>query len=302
MTINMGLLCLVTRYKNFLSQKEVQIKMFSVLNVFNNSSKPEEFRILKDIEVVVDSKEQNWFKRAHVGKFLGLPQTEKLLVGLDKCKIRARNDFDPTHTTTIGWPGPENHQNKFLSAFGVMYVTIKSQKDKGKTLKKHILKDFVPRGFDAKIEEIQGKHQQAIEEKDATIALLNDDLKNRKYENVGLQGEIKAKDQQIAALQKPYVGYLSDEGKNNGISIIAKNNDEAEYPYISLWRQHGCRRHKVRVLLTRKKGIYGWRYTKYHCYYNFWRDYRLIVVDPNRPRHFRLDTINQEQLLALNDM
>ena len=27
----------------------------------------------------------------------------------------------------------------------------------------------------------------------------------------------------------------------------------------------------------------------------------LIVVDPNRPRHFRLDTINQEQLLALND-
>ena len=86
----MGLLCLVTRYKNFLSQKEVQIKMFSVLNVFNNSSKPEEFRSLKDIEVLVDSEEQNWFKRAHVGKLLGLPQIEKLLVGLDKCKIREK--------------------------------------------------------------------------------------------------------------------------------------------------------------------------------------------------------------------
>ena len=35
--------------------------------------------------------------------------------------------------------------------------------------------------------------------------------------------------------------------------------------------------------------------------YNFWREDRLIVVDSNRPRHFRLDTINQEQLLALND-
>ena len=35
--------------------------------------------------------------------------------------------------------------------------------------------------------------------------------------------------------------------------------------------------------------------------YNFWREHRLIVVEPNRPRHFRLDTINQEQLLALND-
>ena len=35
--------------------------------------------------------------------------------------------------------------------------------------------------------------------------------------------------------------------------------------------------------------------------YNFWREHTLIVVDPNRPRHFMLDMINQEQLLALND-
>ena len=36
-----------------------------------------------------------------------------------------------------------------------------------------------------------------IEEKVAAIALFNDDLKNREYENVGSQGEIRAKDQQI---------------------------------------------------------------------------------------------------------
>ena len=35
--------------------------------------------------------------------------------------------------------------------------------------------------------------------------------------------------------------------------------------------------------------------------YNFWREHRLIVVDPNRPRHFRIDMANQEQLLVLND-
>ena len=45
---------------------------------------------------------------------------------------------------------------------------------------------------------------------------------------------MKAKDQQIAALQKRYVGYLSDEDMNNGINIITKNNDKAEYPYISI--------------------------------------------------------------------
>ena len=52
-------------------------------------------------------------------------------------------------------------------------------------VKKHTLKDIVPRGFDARIEEIQEKHKQVIEEKDATIALLNDGLKNCEYENVG---------------------------------------------------------------------------------------------------------------------
>ena len=60
------------------------------------------------------------------------------------------------------------------------------------------MKDIVPRGFDARIEEIQEKHRQAIEEKDATIALLNDELKYCEYENVGLQVEIRARDQQIA--------------------------------------------------------------------------------------------------------
>ena len=34
--------------------------------------------------------------------------------------------------------------------------------------------------------------------------------------------------------------------------------------------------------------------------FNFWREHGAIIVDPDRPRHFRLDMINQEQLLALN--
>ena len=50
-----------------------------------------------------------------------------------------------------------------------MYVIANSKKDKGKALKDHILKNIVPRGFDARIEEIKGKHQQAIEEKDEKL-------------------------------------------------------------------------------------------------------------------------------------
>ena len=92
------------------------------------------------------------------------------------------------------------------------------------------------------------------EEKYATIALLNDDLKNREHKNVGLQGELKAKDQQIAALQRRYVDYLLDEDKNNGISIIVKNNEETEYQHISICGPHDYRRQKVRVLLPRNQG------------------------------------------------
>ena len=125
--------------------------------------------------------------------------------------------------------------------------------------------------------------------------MLNDDLKNREYENIGLQGEIREKDQQIATLQRRYVRYLSDEDKNNGISIIAKNNEEEEYPYISICGQHGYIRHKVRMLLTRNQGsiLFADGDTPNAIVmYNFWREHRLIVVDPNRPRDFRLDMIN----------
>ena len=86
-----------------------------------------------------------------------------------------RNDIKATLHGMGGWSRPKDHQNKtkkLLSVFGVMYVIIKSQKDKGKALKKHILRDIAPRGFDARIEKIQGKHQQAITGRDNQIKSL----------------------------------------------------------------------------------------------------------------------------------
>ena len=155
------------------------------------------------------------------------------------------------------------------------------------------MEDNVLRGLDVRIEEIQEKHQQSIKEKNATIALLNDDLKNCEYKNVGLQGEIRAKDQKIAALQRRFVGYLSktEEDKSNGISILAKSNYEAGYPHISICGQHGYRRNKVKADGDTPNAIVT---------YNIWREHRLIVVDPNRPRYFRLDMLNQDSLVKFS--
>ena len=85
-------MCLVTRYKIFLIQKELQVKMPSSLNVSNASNKSEEFS-LKDIEVLVDSEEQNWLKRAHVWKFLRIEDMRMSLNGLEKYEIPTRQEL-----------------------------------------------------------------------------------------------------------------------------------------------------------------------------------------------------------------
>ena len=83
-----------------------------------------------------------------------------------------RDDIKAMVSNPYPWPRPKDLQNKtdkFLSFFGVMYVIVNSQKDKGKELRKHILKHIVPRGFYARIDEVQEKHRRGIEEKDVKL-------------------------------------------------------------------------------------------------------------------------------------
>ena len=80
-------------------------------------------------------------------------------------------------------------------------------------------------------------HQEAIEEKDAAIALLNDDLQNREYENVALQAQRDVYQAQVGDLIiNRHVPRAKDPGKNSIVMIIEKNTapeeDELyEYPY-----------------------------------------------------------------------
>ena len=82
--------------------------MSSLLNVSNDASgRPEEFS-LKDIEVFVDSEEQNWFKRAHMGKFLGIENIRTSLNELENCEMLTWQELVPTQRSTLGWPGPKD--------------------------------------------------------------------------------------------------------------------------------------------------------------------------------------------------
>ena len=86
-------------------------------------------------------------------------------------------------------------------------------------------------------------HQQAIEEKDAAIPLLNDDLKNREHDNLALQAQRDVYKEQlqkcqdiITHLKTRHVPHAKDPSKDNIVMIIEKNTapeeDEFyEYPY-----------------------------------------------------------------------
>ena len=124
------------------------------------------------------------------------------------------------------------------------------------------------------------------------------------HETVGLQGKIQVKGQQMVALQSCIMGYLENKDKNNGTAIFAKSNEEAEYPNTSICGQHSYSRHKTRVYMARNQG--STLFTDGNtsnaietC--NFWGEHRLIVVHLNPPTHFRIDVINCEQPLNLNN-
>ena len=84
-------------------------------------------------------------------------------------------------------------------------------------------------------------YQQATEEKDAAIALLSDDLRNRKYENVALQAQSDAYQTQlqryqdtIIHLRTRYIDHAKDSGKDNIIIILRKHTRHANDKYHNL--------------------------------------------------------------------
>ena len=120
-----------------------------------------------------------------------------------------------------------------------------SQQLKAEEFRKRCCNVLFPHIWQQLTNKMKEDHQQAIEEKDALIALMNDDLQIQaiKYDNVALQTQRDVyKDQLqkyqdiITHLKIRHVPHAKDPGKDNIVMIIEKNNvseeDELyEYPY-----------------------------------------------------------------------
>ena len=92
-----------------------------------------------------------------MGKFLGLVYIHRSTAGLADEDQKTRTFLQTEGGCDIIKPSREDAQDHdiFISVTGALYVVVNSRKNKGKVLKKHILKDIAPCGFNTRIEEIQ---------------------------------------------------------------------------------------------------------------------------------------------------
>ena len=97
--------------------------------------------------------------------------------------------------------GRDNPHDAFVDLKGALEIVVRSRKPKAVELAKWLTRKGV--------EKIVEEKQREIEEKDSALALLNDDLTEREdriqqleHYNVGLHGEIRAKDNEIQRRQE----------------------------------------------------------------------------------------------------
>ena len=197
------------------------------------------------IEVLSDANGVPHFKRADLGRFLGL--------------VDVKATYRDTSTVSrkllsngVISPHPSQRQNDhdaFVSLDAALEIVVRSRKPKAVKLVKWLTRKGVEKVTQDHQKAIE-KKQREIDERDMQIALLDDDLtesqehaRQIEYNNTGLQGEIRAKDQEIARreielaqVRERHVDRCRDPGKDNVIVIFRKHttdedDEHFEYPY-----------------------------------------------------------------------
>ena len=220
------------------------------------------------------------------------------------CKRQDITGVWPTVPRSDMRGGGINPHDAFVNLDGALEIAVRSNKSKAVALVKWISKKGV--------EKIQDENQRAItehqiqtEEKDAAIALLNDDLEDVDKQHVDLEHENRELQNRVERLQERYVPYLQDTRKDNGMEVIRKNNGD-EYPYVAICGQQGYVAQKIQnkladypnaqlVLLAETPNAI--------VHYNWLRERGCIIANPERVRHFRLgEHYTHRQLMELQEV
>ena len=99
----------------------------------------------------------------------------------------------PAAEHLLTWPLDALKYDLYISEEGLYELLFSSQQPLAKTFRKHCCNVMFPHIR----QQLMNKMKEAIEEKDCQPALFNNELQAIQYENVGLQGEIRAHGVQI---------------------------------------------------------------------------------------------------------
>ena len=177
--------------------------------------------------------------------------------------------------TPINWPKDWQKYDIYTNEEGVYELLFSSQQPMAKDFRRHCWNVLFPHVCQRLTNKMKEEHQQAIEEKDVAIALLNDDLQNREYEKVALQvqrdvykAELQRCQDSMTCLRKRYVDHARDPGKDNIIIIVRKHTTSANDKY------HDLPYYVARI--QRRK-----RYVKLRWFDRHFPDHEIIVEIDN---------------------
>ena len=193
------------------------------------------------IEVLTDATGAPHFKRADLGRFLGI-----VVVARNNNNIvtKSRSELSrPGYVSNVPLLQGQNDHDAFVDLEAALEIVVRSRKPKAVELTKWLTRKGV--------EKVVEGHQKAIDEKDMQIALLDDDLtesqdlvRQLEFSNTGMQGEIRAKDQEIARrqleiveLRERYVDHCRDPGKDNLVVITRKHTCEPDDKHFEYQRR-----------------------------------------------------------------
>ena len=248
------------------------------------------------IEVIFDINNQPWFKRADLGRYLGIIKIRDSFTNFQAEFLKRREEILGAGSTgSLG--RYKNSTDIFLSIDGAIEVAVRSKKPMASELARWLARKGV--------EKIQEEHQLAIEEKDHQHQLAIENI-DREHQQV-----VEEKDHEIEICQNQIVDLIENRhvpriGKHDNILCAIQKNEPDElgkpgrHPYYMI----RCQRMRLQERLHIKQLQYPNMVIKRPTYdaanaVICWVEFqKYIGKDSYYRNHFSLDNDDHRDFFA----
>ena len=187
------------------------------------------------IEILYDERNQPWFKQVHIGEYISIVNMRDATSKIDPEDKKSRAEIN-VGSTDVSYTPPKHAKphDDFLSVNGVTTILLNSRKPKARKVAAWLIRDIIPKGFNAII---AGK-QQAIEERDNQLQAITYQNQFLVHDRTMLHNEIQ---NLVRNRHVPRSGDI-----DNILCVVEKNNpDETGKPG----------RHSYYMIRSQKKAL-----------------------------------------------